>query len=85
MPAQYANSDGKPLKKWDEVTTILEDLDTSKLHYVLMPEEHIVIDFDIKNEKGDSTTGVTIIKKIRRLYYEKFMSANLKIYIKQIT
>ena len=53
MPAQYANSDGKPLKKWDEVTTILEDLDTSKLHYVLMPEEHIVIDFDIKNEKGE--------------------------------
>ena len=39
----------------------------------------------IKSEKGDSTTGVTIIKKIRRWYYEKFMSANLKIYIKQIT
>ena len=53
MPAQYANPDGKPLCKWDEVTTKLSDIDTSKLHYVLMPEEHIVIDFDIKNSNGE--------------------------------
>ena len=52
-PAQYANKDGKPLQKWDEVTTKLADLDTHKLHYALLPEEHIVIDFDIKNEKGE--------------------------------
>ena len=53
MPAQYANDDGKPTKKWDDVSTKLSDLDTHKLHYVLMPEEHIVIDFDLKNEKGE--------------------------------
>ena len=53
MPAQYANDDGKPTKKWDDVTTKLSDLDTHKLHYVLMPEEHIVVDFDLKNEKGE--------------------------------
>ena len=53
MPAQYANDEGKPIKKWDEVTTKLSDLDTHKLHYILMPEEHIVIDFDLKNEKGE--------------------------------
>ena len=52
-PAQYANKDGKPLQKWDEVTTKLADLDTHKLHYALLSEEHIVIDFDIKNEKGE--------------------------------
>ena len=51
--AQYGNKDGKPLQYWDEVTTKLSDIDTHKLHYVLLPEEHIVIDFDLKNEKGE--------------------------------
>ena len=51
--AQYANSDGTPLKKWDDVTTKLCELDTSKLHYVLLPETEIVIDFDLKNDKGE--------------------------------
>lgn len=50
--AQYATSNGTPLKKWDEVTTTLSDLDTSKLHYVMVPENHIVIDFDIRGADG---------------------------------
>ena len=54
-PAQYANSKGTPSKKWDEVTTKLSDLDTSKLHYVLLPDDHIFIDFDIKDEKGNKS------------------------------
>lgn len=52
FPAQYANSNEIPSKKWDDVKTKLSDLDTSKLHYVKVPENHIVIDFDIKDEKG---------------------------------
>ena len=53
-PAQYANKDGKPLKKWSEVTTTLKDLDTSKLHYVLMGGYPVIcIDFDLKNENGE--------------------------------
>ena len=53
-PAQYANTDGKPLKKWAEVTTKLKDLDTHKLHYVLMGEYPIIcVDFDLKNDKGE--------------------------------
>lgn len=28
------------------------DIDTSKLHYVKVPESHIVIDFDIKGGQG---------------------------------
>lgn len=52
-PAQYANEDGKPLQKWDEVESHLTELDTHKLHYVLMPESEIVIDFDLKNENGE--------------------------------
>lgn len=51
-PAQYASEKGTPLKKWSEVTTTLKDLDTSKLHYVKVPENHIVIDFDIPDENG---------------------------------
>ena len=51
-PAQYANDKETPTKKWDDVKTKLSDLDTTKLHYVKVPENHIVIDFDIKDENG---------------------------------
>ena len=51
--AQYAKEDGSPKDYWSKVKTKLMDLDTSQLHYVLMPENHIVIDFDLKNEKGE--------------------------------
>lgn len=51
--AQYATADEKPIKKWDDVTTKLSDLDTSKVHYVMPPDNHIVIDFDIPDEEGN--------------------------------
>ena len=54
-PAQYATTDEKPTKKWDDVKTILKELDTNKIHYVRLPENHIVIDFDIKDEKGNKS------------------------------
>ena len=47
-----ANANETPLKKWSDVKTVLSDIDTSKLHYVKVPENHIVIDFDIKDEDG---------------------------------
>lgn len=54
MPAQYAKaSDESPRSPWAKVTTTLKDIDTSKLHYVKIPENHIVIDFDLKNEHGE--------------------------------
>lgn len=53
--AQYANVKETPSKKWDEVTSKLSDLDTSKIHYVKVPENHIVIDFDIKDENGNKS------------------------------
>lgn len=55
MPAQYANEEGLPEIKWDNVKTKLKDIDTSKLHYVKMPIEHIIIDFDIKGEDGNKS------------------------------
>ena len=54
-PAQYANDDGTPTKAWDNVTTVLSDIDTSKTHYVRVPENHIVIDFDIPDENGEKS------------------------------
>ena len=53
--AQYASKKGTPLKKWDEVKTKLSDLDTSKIHFVKVPENHIVIDFDIPDENGNKS------------------------------
>lgn len=49
-PAQYANSYETPSRKWREVTTTLKDLDTTKLHYVKPPLNHIVIDFDLSED-----------------------------------
>jgi Family of unknown function (DUF5906) len=51
-PAQLAKSDGTPKKRWSEVEISLLDIDTSELHYVKVPENHIVIDFDLKDEGG---------------------------------
>ncbi|MEG0239542.1 MAG: DUF5906 domain-containing protein [Anaerorhabdus sp.] len=51
--AQEANEYGVPSLSWDKCKTTLKDIDTSKVHYVQPPEGHIIIDFDIKNEKGE--------------------------------
>ena len=58
--AQYVNSNETPEKYWENVETKLKDLDTSRLHYVLVPENHIVIDFDIKNDKGEKDPGLNL-------------------------
>ena len=54
-PAQYANEKETPSKGWDYVKTKLSNIDTSKLHYVKVPENHIVIDFDIPDEEGNKS------------------------------
>lgn len=50
--AQYANQDETPKARWVNVTTSLKDLDTTQVHYVRPPENHIVIDFDLKDSDG---------------------------------
>ena len=52
QPAQLANEDGVPAKRWANVKTTLSDIDTHKLHYVKVPEKHVVIDFDLKDLNG---------------------------------
>lgn len=54
-PAQYATSSEIPTSKWEKVKTKLSSIDTSKLHYVKVPENHIVIDFDIPDNDGNKS------------------------------
>lgn len=51
-PAQYASND-IPTTSWDKCKTTLADITTSKVHYVKVPNNLIVIDFDIKDESGN--------------------------------
>lgn len=59
-PAQYATENGTPKNKWDNVKTTLSDIDTKELHYVKVPENHIVIDFDIPDENGDKSLELNL-------------------------
>ena len=52
-PAQLAKEDGTPFNKWANVTTNLKEINTRALHYVKVPLNHIVIDFDIPDANGD--------------------------------
>lgn len=59
-PAQYASEKGTPISKWENVTTALSDIDTTKLHYVKPPENHIVIDLDMTDESGNKNLALNI-------------------------
>jgi len=50
--AQLATEDGVPGKPWSSVKTKLLDIDSRALHFVRVPEKHIVIDFDLKDDSG---------------------------------
>lgn len=54
-PAQYANEKETPEKKWSDVKTKLSDIDTSRIHYVMCPENYICIDFDLKDDEGNKS------------------------------
>lgn len=60
--AQYATVDEIPRNKWKNVKTTLASLDTTKLHYVKVPENHIVIDFDIKDESGKKSFEKNVVE-----------------------
>lgn len=59
-PAQYASEAGTPARRWSEVTTKLVDIDERELHYLQPGENHIVIDFDLKNEKGEKDRDLNL-------------------------
>ena len=51
--AQYSSEKGTPQKAWKYVDTTLSGIVSTDEHYVLMPEEYICIDFDLKGDNGE--------------------------------
>lgn len=51
--AQYSTQNGTPQKAWKYVDTTLNSIVPTDEHYVLMPEEYICIDFDLKGDNGE--------------------------------
>lgn len=51
--AQYSSANGTPQKPWVRVDTTLRDITPIDEHYVLMPEEYVCIDFDLKGDNGE--------------------------------
>ena len=76
--AQYASANETPSKKWDDVKTTLKELNTSRTHYVKIPENHIVIDFDIKDENGNKSfdKNLKAISDFPETYAELSKSGN---------
>lgn len=54
-PAQPATKEGTPKNRWGKVTTTLADIDSRELHFVKVPENHVVIDFDLKGTDGEKS------------------------------
>lgn len=65
-PAQYAKSTNSgteiPSLNWESVKTTLSDIDTSKTHYVRVPENLIIIDFDLKDENGNKSQKMNLLE-----------------------
>ena len=55
QPAQKAKENGLPGRKWSKVTTTLQDIDPTTLHFVKVPEQHVVLDFDLVDEDGNKS------------------------------
>lgn len=60
QPAQLATKSGIPSSKWAKVKTTLSDVDTSELHYVKVPEDHIIIDFDLVDDDGEKSLELNL-------------------------
>jgi hypothetical protein len=58
--AQYSSEGGTPKKSWANVTTTLADITPIDEHYVLLPEEYICIDFDLKGADGEKDLSANL-------------------------
>lgn len=59
-PAQYATPQETPRKSWSNVKTTLAEIDTGEIHFVKVPDQHIVIDFDLKDQNGDKSLELNL-------------------------
>lgn len=60
FPAQYASINDTPLYQWKKVTSTLKEIDTKKLHFVKVPKNHIIVDFDIKDSQGNKSPELNL-------------------------
>ena len=58
--AQYSSDNGTPKKAWMNVTTTLADIVPAEEHYVLLPEEYICIDFDLRGDDGEKDLNANL-------------------------
>ncbi len=58
--AQYSSENGTPKKAWMNVDTTLADIVPTEEHYVLLPEEYICIDFDLKGDNGEKDLNANL-------------------------
>lgn len=58
--AQYSSEGGTPRKAWINVSTTLADVVPTDEHYVLLPEEYICIDFDLKGADGEKDLSANL-------------------------
>lgn len=58
--AQYSSENGTPKKAWMNVTTTLADIVPAEEHYVLLPEEYICIDFDLRGDNGEKDLNANL-------------------------
>ena len=72
QPAQYANESGTPSTTWALNSSTLGDINSSELHYVQPPENHIVIDLDLKDEHGQKSLkrNLAVAKEFPPTYAE---------------
>lgn len=54
-PAQYTSMRGGPLYPWADCATSLKDISTGEVHYVKVPENLVVVDFDIRDAEGNKS------------------------------
>lgn len=77
LSVSFSGEDPHPGKNWDDVTTALKDIDQTKEHYVRPPENHIVIDFDLKEGgKKSLTKNLEAIQTWPLTYAEYSKSGN---------
>jgi hypothetical protein len=65
QPAQLSKWSDKtqsevPLDYWSNCKTTLSEIDTKQTHYVKVPENHVIIDFDLKDENGEKSAEKNI-------------------------
>lgn len=77
LKAQLASDKGTPRTYWSSVSTTIDQLDETELHYVIPPSNMIVIDFDITvNGVKDLQANIAAAERLPPTFAEASKSGN---------